>query len=214
MDLDVFTKSLEKAFNTLKDNVVAYVVGAIIAIVGSIFIITMAPLMYGLTYMAVKGTRGEKVEIGDVFFAFRSLSRFIRSWLYGIILFVIIFVITIICVILGIILAKISPALAVIASLIGAILAFIVMLGLIYSETLYVMTPPSGVIDALKESLTLSKENVLMTIVAVIVMCILGFIGSLFLGLLTFVTTPFSLLYLAYMVKDLRPAIQDTADNA
>lgn len=67
------------SWNIFKNNIVAYIIGALIAVIGSIFIITIAPLFYGLTYMAVRGIKGETVEINDVFEGF---NNFIRSWVF------------------------------------------------------------------------------------------------------------------------------------
>lgn len=218
MDLDILTESLAKAFDAFKNNIVAYVVAALITVIVSLLsvliipLIFVAPLGYGLTYMAVKGARGESVEINDLFFACRSLSRFIRSWLYFVVLLLLIIVIGIIFGILAAVLAMIHEMLVVIAVLVAAVLAFVCIVGMIYSDTIYVMTPPSGVIEVLKRSLTLSKENIGLTIVAAIVMVILNMIGSS-LVVLNLITMPFSLLFLVYMVKELDPSIRDTSDN-
>ena len=218
MDLDILTESLAKAFDAFKNNIVAYVVAALITTIVcvlSVFIlplIFLAPLSYGLTYMAVKGARGETVEIGDLFFACRSLPRFIRSWLYFIVILALIIVIAIVFGILAVALGMIHEMLVVLAGLIAAVLAFVCIVGMIYSDTLYIMTPPSGVIEVLKRSLTLSKENIGLTIVATIVMMILNMIGSSFV-ILSLLTMPFSLLFLVYMVKGLAPSVRDTSDD-
>lgn len=218
MDLNIITESLTKAFDTFKSNIVAYVVATFITIIVgvlSVFIlplIFLAPLGYGLTYMAVKGARGETVEIGDLFFACRSMPRFIRSWLYFIVLLALAIVIAIVSIILAVALGMIHEMLVVLAGLVAFVLAYVCLVGMIYSDTLYIMTPPSGVIEVLKRSLKLSKENIGLTIVAAIVMVILNMIGSSFV-ILYLLTLPFSLLFLVYMVKGLDPSVRDTSED-
>jgi hypothetical protein len=73
MDIE---KLLKDSWEIFKNNLVAYIIGALITIFGSIIVITSAPLAYGLTYMAVKGARGETVEIGDVFLDSNLISLY------------------------------------------------------------------------------------------------------------------------------------------
>ena len=213
MSLDAVTDSLKQSLDLFKNNAVALVVGTIISMILVCLIVTAGPGIYGLAYMAVKAFRGEKVEIGDVFFAFRSVKRFIRGWMFAIVLFVLVFIIGIIAGILFGVLSQINEYLAVMAFFIAYILIFLVMIGLMYAQTIFVLDSSKGVIDAMKESLSISKENILVTIVAIIVVSILSFIGSLVFGILTLVTTPICNLFIVGLVKELRPDIPDTADD-
>jgi hypothetical protein len=61
------------------ENSGTYFFVAIIAVLGSVLIITMAPFIYGLNFIAIKGIRTGHVEVSDIFEGFRS-GNFIRSW--------------------------------------------------------------------------------------------------------------------------------------
>jgi mannitol-specific phosphotransferase system IIBC component len=72
MNFDLITTNLKKGFDAFVANIAAYIIGFLIAVFGSILIVTIAPLFYGFYYMCVKGTRGDKIEIKDVFYGFSS----------------------------------------------------------------------------------------------------------------------------------------------
>ncbi|MDD5112336.1 MAG: hypothetical protein PHG85_07315 [Candidatus Altiarchaeota archaeon] len=84
-----FAEVIKESLGIFLKNIAAYVAGGFIAIAGSIFIITLPPLFYGLYLMAAKGARGEKVEVTDVFSGF---SFFARSWAYTIIIVLLAFI--------------------------------------------------------------------------------------------------------------------------
>lgn len=156
---DIFSRS----WNAFKDNVAAFIIATIIVVFGSIFIVTIAPLFYGLTYMAVKGLRGEKVEINDVFEGF---NRFVKSW---------------VLLLVSVILIGIGYMLLVLPGLILSIL-------LIYSLPLLVIKD-YGAMDAIKESIDISKQNFLDSLVLLIIVAIISAIGGItYIGSL--VTTP------------------------
>ncbi|NOQ48381.1 MAG: glycerophosphodiester phosphodiesterase [Methanococcoides sp.] len=156
---DIFSKS----WNAFKDNVAAFIVATIIVVFGSIFIVTIAPLFYGLTYMAVKGLRGEKVEINDVFEGF---NRFVKSW---------------VLLLVSVILIGIGYMLLILPGLILSIL-------LIYSFPLLVIKD-YGAMDAIKESIDISKQNFVDSLVLFIIVAIISTIGGItYLGSL--VTIP------------------------
>ena len=140
------------SWNIFKNNIVAYIIGALIAVIGSIFIITIAPLFYGLTYMAVRGIKGETVEINDVFEGF---NNFIRSWVF---------------VIAAGILIMIGYIFLVIPEIILSIL-------LIYALPLLVLRDYGG-IDAIKESINIGKENFTDTLVLFVIIVVLNAIGG------------------------------------
>lgn len=156
---DIFSRS----WNAFKDNVAAFIIATIIVVFGSIFIVTIAPLFYGLTYMAVKGLRGEKVEVNDVFEGF---NRFVKSW---------------VLLLVSVILIGIGYMLLVLPGLILSIL-------LIYSLPLLVIKD-YGAMDAIKESIDISKQNFLDSLVLLIIVAIISAIGGItYIGSL--VTTP------------------------
>jgi len=146
---DIFSRS----WNAFKDNVAAFIIATIIVVFGSIFIVTIAPLFYGLTYMAVKGLRGEKVEINDVFEGF---NRFVKSW---------------VLLLVSVILISIGYMLLILPGLILSIL-------LIYSFPLLVIKD-YGAMDAIKESIDISKQNFVDSLVLFIIMAIISAIGGI-----------------------------------
>lgn len=146
---DIFSRS----WNAFKDNVAAFIVATIIVVFGSIFIVTIAPLFYGLTYMAVKGLRGEKVEINDVFEGF---NYFVKSW---------------VLLLVSVILIGIGYMLLFLPGLILSIL-------LIYSLPLLVIRG-YGAMDAIKESIDISKQNFVDSLVLFIIVAIISTIGGI-----------------------------------
>ena len=143
---------LSNSWNIFKNNIVAYIIGTLIAVIGSIFIITIAPLVYGLTYMAVRGIKGETVEINDVFEGF---NNFIRSWVFVIAAAILIMIGYIFLVIPGIILSIL----------------------LIYALPLLVLRDYGG-IDAIKESINIGKENFKDTLILFVIIVVLNAIGG------------------------------------
>ena len=140
------------SWNIFKNNIVAFIIGTLIVAIGSIFIITIAPLIYGLAYMAVRGMKGETVEINDVFEGF---NNFIRSWVFVISAVVIIAIGYIFLILPGIILSIL----------------------LIYALPLMVLRDYGG-IDAIKESISIGKDNFANTLVLFIIVVVLNAIGG------------------------------------
>ncbi|WNY27283.1 hypothetical protein [Methanolapillus ohkumae] len=189
----IIEDGLKKAWGAYIENIVALIIGLLIAWIGSILIVTTAPLMYGLYYMCVKASRGEKVEIKDVFYGFSSVSMFIRSWIYFLVLFVIVFAIIIIV-------SIVSYISAILGMLVYFILLIIFAFAVYYSMAIYVMSPKENVIYALKEGFEISKSNLLVTIV---VMILAGII-SMFV-----ITAPLAFIFDVYVLKELKPTIKD-----
>ena len=221
MDFDIITNSLKKAFDVWKDNLVAYIIGmcivfvagaiiggagfaailaaaaavsyagigmAIVALIGAsiLFLLVTIPLSYGTFYMAIKGARGEKVEIGDVFYAFKSVGAYIRA-----LSFVIVYAV-----------------LLVIFSIIPFIGTLIFMVLFIYAFYIYIMTPSEGIGYAFKESFNIAKENLVETIIVILVFMVLSMIGSLVI-IGQIITTPIAMIFVAYAIKELKPGIKD-----
>ncbi len=164
---------LKSSWNFQKDNIVTYAVATLIAFVGMIFIVTIAPLYYGLVNVAVKGARSQPVEINDVFEGFRN-GNFVRSWIYMIIYLVVV----------GI------------ASEIASILGTIVGIIFIFGMPLLVIKGYGGV-DAVKETFELVKANPVESLVLYIIMAVLNVIGAIALIIGLLVTAPLSMIFLA-----------------
>jgi uncharacterized membrane protein len=166
---------LKDSWEIFQKNMVAYIVGALITIFGSIIVITSAPLAYGLTYMAAKGARGETVEIADVFAGFKP-DKFIQSWILFLIIMIPIFI--------GFLLLVIP----------GMIIGIVFSIIFLYALPLMVIKD-LGAVDALKESLEIAKANLQDTVILVVIVMILNAIGSaIWIG--TILTMPFSMLLL------------------
>ena len=196
MDFDIISGGVKKAFDTFVQDIVVYIVGALIFAFGSCLIITSAPLLYGLYYMVLKGTRGEKVEIKDVLYGFSSGSIFVRSWIGAIGMAIV----PIIVVIVLMIPIFILPSLSFIFILIMWVAMLVIGIFLFYSPYIYVMTPSENIVYAIKESISIGKSNILMVLVTIIVTGIL----SMF-----YVTMPLGSLFAVYVLKELNPEIKD-----
>ena len=169
---------LKSSWNFQKDNIVTYAVATLIAFVGMILIVTIAPLYYGLVHMAVKGARSQPVEINDVFEGFRN-GNFVRSWVYMIIYLVVV----------GI------------ASEIASILGTIVGIIFIFGMPLLVIKGYGGV-DAVKETFELVKTNPVETLVIYIIMAVLYFIGAIALLIGLLITVPLFQIFLAKVTME------------
>lgn len=164
-------------------------VGLLIALVVSVLI--LMPLGFGITFMAVKGFRGEKVEIKDIFYSFRK-GIYVRMLIFGI-------VYAIIFGILGLI------------PIIGGLIALIVEFLLFFSIYIYIMTPSENIIYAFKESFSVVKNNLLTVLIAYIVYILLIAVGTLLLGIGLLVTLPIALIFVIAVLKSLKPEISDAS---
>lgn len=158
-------KLLKDSWEIFQKNIVAFIVGTLIAVIGSILIVTIAPLFYGVTYMAVKAIKGETVEISDVFAGFKVPGAFVQSWIVVIIYLV----------------------LMVAGSMLLGRVGGIVGILLIYALPLLVIRGYKGA-DALKENFELIQKYPVDTIIVFLVFFALNFIGSLIVigALITF----------------------------
>ncbi|WP_370574386.1 glycerophosphodiester phosphodiesterase [Methanomethylovorans sp.] len=158
-------KLLKDSWEIFQKNIVAFIIGTLIAGIGSILIVTIAPLFYGVTYMAVKGIKGEKVEISDVFAGFKVPGAFVQSW--------IVVIVYLVLMIAG------SMLLGRIGGIIGILL--------IYALPLLVIRGYKGA-DALKENFELIQKYPADTVIVFLIFFALNFIGSLIVigALITF----------------------------
>ena len=195
MNFIIISAALKNGLEAFKNNIVAYLVGLLILIIATclcvliIPILLIAPLLYGYINMAVKGSRGEKVEIGDMFIGLKSISAFIRSWMY----FIVYFVVLIIIAIISALLVKVSPFLSIIGTLLALIWAFIAF----FSIYIYVMSSKNS-ISAYKEGFSVLTGNLLMTIITFIIF----FVLCIFL-----ITIPIATVFTATVLKALKPGI-------
>lgn len=168
-----YEAGLKNSWNVVKENLVTFIVGLLIAAVGSILIVTIAPLAYGFTSMAVKGARGETIEISDVFAGFNK-DDFIRSWVYMLIYLVI------------------AGILGQIASILSTIIGILFMFAL----PLLVIKGYGG-IEAITESIEIIKANPVESLVVYAITLVLFVIGMILLGIGVLITGPIATVFLA-----------------
>lgn len=144
--------TFNESYNLFKKQYVVFIVGAIITVLGSVFIITAPPLMFGLYFMSLKLIEGKKVEISDVF---KGFNYFVVSW--------IMFIIGAIAIFFGM-LFLIIPGLLL-------MVLFQYAIPIAISENL-------GAIDALKKSFRIGKENLVFSIILWLLIAITNGIGS------------------------------------
>jgi len=164
---------LKNSWSVVKDNLVTFIIGLLIAALGSILIVTIAPLAYGYTSMAVKGARGEQIEISDVFVGFNK-DNFIRSWTFMLIYIVI----------------------AAILGQIASILSTIVGILFMFTMPLLVIKGYGG-IEGITKSIEIIKTVPVESIIVYVIMLVLNMIGALLLGIGLLVTVPITTVFLA-----------------
>lgn len=178
MDIEkTITIFFKEAWKIFSNNFVALILGGLIALIGSIFIVTIAPLWYGFNMMAVELAKGKKVKASDVF---KGFNFFFRSWGLGF--------------------------LALIAIVIGLVLLVIPGLLLIvmfqYAVVISIMKN-KGAVDSLQASYALSKRHFSLTLVLFILLMVLnGVGGALKVGCL--LTMPFTAVVIAVAAKNLK----------
>lgn len=207
-------KLLKDSWEIFQKNIVAFIVGTLIAVIGSILIVTIAPLFYGVTYMAVKAIKGETVEIGDVFAGFKVPGAFVQSW----IVFCVLLASIVVLVILGIVgyvysllfssetILVIIAALAFVINIVATIMQSLI---LIYAMPLLVTRRYAGK-DALKEAAKLIQSNLTDTIILFLIFIFSNFIGYLLLSIIRLppiigllLTLPISMIVCILVVQNL-----------
>lgn len=174
---------------------------ALLVALGAVLVTLMItiPLTYGLYYMAIKGTRGEKVEVKDLFYAFRSGREYIRSIIYAILWALILVVVAIVAAICF----MINYWIGIIVGILLYILVYVFWFFTIY---IYIMTPSEGIFYAIRRSFNNAKNNMLTTIATVIIVKILTWIP-----LLSIILEPYAYIYAAYVLKDIDPTLVDNS---
>ena len=137
--------------------------GLLITIILCGLIVVISPLIYGLVYMASKSSSGEAAAATDIFIAFRSAGSFIRSCVYGFVLFIIHYIIYLITFGVFSIFYLYLSNVAYLVFIAADVAFFIVMIGLLYHERFPFLEPYKDSINDLNKRLSLSKENVIET---------------------------------------------------
>jgi hypothetical protein len=183
-------KVLNESLGIYLKNLVAYVAAGFIAIAGSLLVITMPPLFFGLYSMAVKGVRGEKVEIKDVFNGF---SFFARSWTYFIIIALLVLLPAVVFMLLSaVLIGSIIGVVGIILPIAAILLwVFALMVMTVYAIPLMV-SGNLGTVDGIKSSMRTVKDNLGTTILLMVCLFAINLAVSLIPVIGMFLTRPFT----------------------
>ncbi|MDV0446237.1 hypothetical protein MsAg5_00650 [Methanosarcinaceae archaeon Ag5] len=228
-DFKIIEESLKKAWQAFVDNIIAYIVAAIIFIivasVASQFITGVALIwavlslslsfaasaIYGLV-LAIIGIVGliilPPVAYGLYYMSLKGLRGEkvdIKDIMYGlnaktIVRSWIYFIVLYAIMFVFAIISAILGFIPFLGGLIALILMIIVYTFLFFSLYIYVMTPNENVVYALKEGVEIAKKNFLMTFVAMILSGILCIL---------IVTIPLGLAFGGEILKKIVPTLKD-----
>jgi len=144
--------TLDKGFKLFKKQYVALILGTLLAAAGSIFIITIPPLFFGVYYMAIQAMKGKKIKITDVF---KGFNYFVVSWVMFIVGFAAI-IVGLICFIL--------PGL-------------LLMVAFQYAAPIAILED-KGAIESLKKSMRITQDNAGFSVILWLFVAIIDGIGG------------------------------------
>jgi hypothetical protein len=159
--------ALNESVAVYKKHFVAFTVATLIFIFGSLFIITIAPLSFGLIFMALKAIRGEDVEIADVF---KGFNYFIVSW--------VLMIVEVLAITIGFIFLIIP--------------GFLLSILLMYSGAILI-NENRGPIDSLQRSFSIGRSNFQFTLIVGVIYLALSTLG-IFSFIVTIFTTPLAVI--------------------
>ena len=151
-DVEKVEATLKGAYELFKNNLVVFILAQVIVLVGSLFVITIPPLVFGLYCMALKGLRGKKLEIKDVFKGFDYLFT---SWVMFLVGFI-----------------------AIIVGLIFFVLPGLALMVLFNYAIAVAILENRGGIASLKRSVRVTLDNLEYSIILWVLIAILNGVGT------------------------------------